>query len=358
LPQEDGVKPTIARLDSTTASALLGLMPHVWVQDWDSDFFPETFRWRYLDKPSDGGTWLALDGRRCVAVLDSYLRPYLLEGRRILMREPCDWFCLPNYRRFGLGLKLMCLMMDEPEPIITVGPTNEGLSIMAPLGWQRLSDVQRMVLPVTLRSLAGNALRRRGARYAKYARAIPGFVPVRSPRIVPPPAAAARIEEWRPGQKLSIPIPQRNGLLELLELADLEWICGAPSRFIRPIVLVFLFGCEPVGLSLSQLEPSATGPDARIVHLQISDPSQPVTDWIVSETARRLAQAGAGVIRCRASTPQKVTALKKTGFIAAPAQSTYWWAKDGTPAPSIIDIGYLRASDALPFDAAATLRVH
>jgi hypothetical protein len=350
------VKPTIARLDSTTASALLRLMPHVWIQDWDSDFFPETFRWRYLDKPSDGGTWLALDDEQCVAVLDSYVRPYLLDGRRILIRETCDWFCLPNYRRFGLGVKLMCLMMDAPEPIITVGPTDSGTSIMLPLGWQRLSDVQRMVLPVTLRSLAGNLLRRRGARYAKYARAIPGLVPVRSPRIIPPPAAAARVEVWRPGQKLGSPIPQRDGLLELLELADLEWICAAPSGFIRPIVLVFLFGCEPVGLSLSQLEPSATGPDARIVHLQISDPSQAVTDWIVSETARRLAQAGAGVIRCRASTAQKVTALRKSGFIAAPPQSVYWWAKDGTPPPSIVDVGYLRASDALPFDAAATLR--
>ena len=352
------MKPTIARLDSTTAPALLRLMPQVWVQDWDPDFFPETFRWRYLDKPSDGGTWLALDNELCVAVFDSYLRPYLLNGCRILMRETCDWFCLPNYRRFGLGLKLLCLMMDAPEPIITVGPTDAGISIMLPLGWQRLSDVQRMVLPLTLRSLAGNLLRRREVRHAKYARAIPGFVPVRSPRIAPPPAADARVEEWRSGQSLSMPIPQGDGLLELLELADLEWICAAPPGFIRPIVLDFLFGRVPVGLSVSQLEPSASGPDARIVHLQISDASQPIADWIVSETARRLAQAGAGVIRCRASTPQKVVALRKTGFIAAPAESVYWWAKDGTPPPSIIDLGYLRASDALPFEAAATLRAH
>jgi hypothetical protein len=250
----------------------------------------------------------------------------------------------------------MCLMMDAPEPTLTVGPSDVGISIMLPLGWQRLPDVQRMVLPVTLRGLAANLLRRREVRQAKYARAIPGFVPVRSPRIAPPPAADARVEEWRSGQSLSIPIPQGDGLLELLELPDLEWIYAAPPGFIRPIVLVFLLGGEPVGLSLSQIEPSVTGPDARIVHLQISDPSQPVTDWIVSETAGRLAQAGAGVIRCRASTPEKVAVLRKAGFIAAPAESACWWAKDGTPPPSIIDVGYLRGSDALPFPAAATLR--
>jgi hypothetical protein len=331
-------------------------MPDVWGQDWDPDFFPETFRWRYLDRPSDGGTWLALDHEQCVAVLDSYIRPYLLDGRRISVRETCDWHCLPHYRQFGVGLKLLRMMMDQPEPIIVVTPTDAASSIMPRLGWKRPSEVQRMVLPVTLRGLAGNLLRRRSRRYAKHARAIPSFVPVRPPRVVPRPAAA-RVEEWRPGQKLSIPVPQRDGLVELLEPTDLEWFCAAPPGFMRPIVLVFLFGSEPVGLSLSQLEPSSSGLDARIVHLQISNFPQPVTDWIVSETSRRLAEEGAGVIRCRASTPQKVTALRKTGFITAPAEPAYWWAKDGTPPPSIIDVGYLRASDALPFDAAATLRV-
>src|SRR5206468_1363808 len=124
-----------------------------------------------------------------------------------------------------------------------------------------------------------------------------------------------RVEEWRPGRKLDIPVPERDGLLELLEPADLDWFYAAPHRFIRPIVLIFSISSEPVGLSLSQLEPSASGPDGKIVHLQIANLAQPVTDWIVSETARRLVQAGAGVIRCRASISQTIAALRRTGFI-------------------------------------------
>jgi hypothetical protein len=350
------VRARFARLDSTTAPALLKLMPSIWLQEWNEDFFPATFRWRYLEKPSDGGTWMVFDKDRCIAMLDSYIRPYLLDGRRVLLRETADWFCAPEYRPFGFGLKLIRIMMDAPEPIINIGGTEVNLAILPRLGWKLLSEAQGMILPVTLRGLAGNLLRRGGARFAKYARAVPGFVPVRPPRSAPPPAADARVEEWRPGSKLAFPVPRRDGLIPLLELADLEWLYEAPPGFIRPLVLVFLLGDEPVGVSLSQLEPSASGLDARIVHLQMSNLAQPVVNWIISATARRLSQEGVGFIRCRASIAPTITALRRTGFIATPPQPVYWWAKDGTPPPSVIDVGYLRADDALPFDAAATLR--
>jgi hypothetical protein len=349
------VKPIVAPLDSTTAPALLRLLPYIWLQDRDEDFYREAFRWRYLEKPSNDSTWMAMANEECVATLDSYIRPYLLDGRRILVREPADWFCLPKYRPFGLGLRLMRIMMDATEPSITIGGSDATLSILPRLGWKPLPEVQRMILPVTLRGLAGNLLRRRAALHAKYARAIPGGIPVRTPRKAPPPAAYASVDEWRPGSKLALPIPRRDGLVELLELADLEWIYAAPPSFIHPMVSVFRLGDEPVGVSLAQLEPSATGPDGRIVHLQISSPEQAVANWIVSETACRLARAGAGFIRCRASTPLTITALRKTGFITAQSEPAYWWAKDRTPPPSMIDVGYLRADDALPFEAARTL---
>jgi hypothetical protein len=113
--------------------------------------------------------------------------------------------------------------------------------------------------------------------------------------------------------------------------------------------------CRPIGLSLSQIEPSASGPDGKIVHLQITNLDQSVIDWVISQTAKRLAQAGADVIRCRASSPQTIAALQRTGSIAAPSQPVHWWARGGGSPPSAIDVGYLCANDALPLDAAATL---
>jgi hypothetical protein len=346
------VKPIVTRLESTTAPALLRLMPSLWSQDWDADFLSMMFRWRYVDRPADGGTWLALDQDECVAVIDSFIRPYLLDFQRVPVRETADWFCLPKYRSIGLGLRLMRIMMESPEPIVVIGGTDATVSLLPRLGWKRLPDVQTMILPVTLRGLAGNLLRRRSRRRARWARRIPGFVPARSPRRAPPPAGDAHVEDWRPGRPISIPVPQRDGLVELLEPDDLDWIYATPRGFSQPIMFVFRLDGKPVGASLCQLEPCAFGLDGRLVHLQISSSVQSVADWIVSETVRRLARMGAGFIRCRASIPLTITALRRTGFIAAHPEPAHWWAKDRTPPPAVIDVGYLRGDDALPLAAA------
>jgi hypothetical protein len=350
----DSVKPVITRLDSTTAASLLRLMPSVWAEDWGADILRETFRWRYFDRPSGGETRLMMDQDQCIAMLDSYLRPYLLDLRRIVVREGADWFCLPKYRPLGLGLKLMRMMMALPEPMIAIGGTDATVSLLPLLGWKPLPAVQNMILPITLRGLVSTLLRRWWPRHVKRAAAIPRFIPVHLPRRMPPPAPDAEVIEWRPGDKLDMPVPQRNGLIALLDPTDLEWFYAGPRELFRPMVLLFRVGGEPVGISLSQLEPSALGPEGRIVHLQLAGREQPVTNWVVSETVRRLSQAGAGSIQCRASNPLTITALRKTGFIAARSQPAFWWAKNDVPPPSGMDVGYLRADDALPFGVIRT----
>jgi len=159
-------------------------MPSAWRQRWGAGFLGEILRWqRYVDRPSDGGTWLAFDRDECLAVIDSFIRPYLLDFRRVLVRETADWFRLAKYR--PLGLKPMRIMMASPEAIVVIGGTDATVSLLPRLGWKRLPAVQRMILPVTLRSLVGNLLlRRRGSRSVKAAAAIPGSNPVRLPRKV------------------------------------------------------------------------------------------------------------------------------------------------------------------------------
>src|SRR5438094_250524 len=85
-------------------------------------------RWRYDARPSGGGIWLAGHDGQCVAMLDSFVRPYLLDGRRILVREGCDWYCLPKYRPLGLGVRLMREMMACPEPMLSIGGRNATLA--------------------------------------------------------------------------------------------------------------------------------------------------------------------------------------------------------------------------------------
>ena len=79
------------------------------------------YRWRYLECPSLLG-YLALDGDECVASLWAFLSPYRIAGRgRDVPRDLHDWFCRPDLRGSGIGVRLMQTMMRRTEPIVTVG---------------------------------------------------------------------------------------------------------------------------------------------------------------------------------------------------------------------------------------------
>jgi hypothetical protein len=342
----------LTQLDETNRPAFEGLLAHAWEQNWGPELAHALIDWRYYDRPSGGGTWLASNAGQFVAMLDSFVRPYLLDGRRILVREGCDWYCLPKYRALGLGVRLMREMMDSPEPMLSIGGSNTTLEILPRLGWTRLPDVRKYVLPLKARGLAGALLRGRWPAGEVYARTIPGFIPLRPPRRAPaPPSGVARVAEWLPGTPAVLSVRPHQGLVQLLDQADLDWIARMPPGVARPLGLNFLLGDTPVGFTLSQIEPTITGLDGCIVHLQIAHPAQAVADWVVAETASRLAARGVGMIRCLASSRDKAAALRKAGFFERGPLPGYWWPKDGLPAPSSIDVGYLHADHAMPLPA-------
>jgi hypothetical protein len=342
----------LAQLDETNRPAFEALLAHAWRQNWGPELARDLIRWRYYDRPSGGGTWLICNGDQCVAMLDSFVRPYLLDGRRIMVREGGDWFCLPKYRPLGLGIRLMRETMASPEPKLSIGGSNATLAILPRLRWKRLPDVYKFVLPIKVRCVAGALLRGRWPAGEFYARAIPGFIPLRHPRPTAPPATGVcRVAEWLPGTPAVLPAPRGQGLVQLLGQADLDWIARAPHDVAQALGLTFFLDEEPVGFSLSKLEPAITGFDSCIVHLQIACADQSVADWIVAETASRLAARGAGMIRCLASSPEKVMALRRAGFLPRKSLPSYWWPKTGAPPPSHIDAGYLRGDDAMNFPA-------
>lgn len=269
----------LTQLDETNRPAFEALLVNVWRQTWGPELARALIRWRYYERPAGGVTWLACNNGRCVAMLDSFVRPYLLDGRRILVREGCDWYCLPKYRPLGLGIRLMRELMACPEPGLSIGGRDVTLATLPRLGWTRLPDVHNYVLPVTARSVAGALLRQRWPHREAYASVIPGFIPLRWPRRAPaPPGGACRIAEWRPERPTVLPAPQDQGLVQLLEQADWDWIARMPPGIAQPLGLVFFLDDTPVGFSLSQIEPTKTGLEGRIVHLQIADPVHAVVN--------------------------------------------------------------------------------
>jgi hypothetical protein len=342
----------LTQLDETNRPAFEALLAHAWGQNWGPDLARALIRWRYYDRPSGGGTWLACNDGKCVAMLDSFVRPYLLDGRRILVREGADWYCLPKYRPLGLGVRLMRAMMACPEPMISIGGSDATQATLPRLGWTRLPDVQRYVLPIKARGVAGALLRNRWPAGEAYAKAIPGFISLRKPRRPrAPPNGAGRVAEWRLGTPAVLPVPQRHGLVQLLDEVDQDWMARMPPGVAQPLGLAFFLDDAPVGFSLSQIEPAISGLDGCIVHLQIAHPAQAVVDWVVAETASRLESRDVGIIRCSASSPEKAAALGRAGFVARGPLPSYWWPKAGISTPSGTDGGYLRADDAIPFPA-------
>jgi hypothetical protein len=342
----------LVQLDETNRASFEALLAQAWRQNWEPDLARAILRWRYHDRPSGGGAWLACHDGECVAMLDSFVRPYLLDGRRILVREGCDWYCLPKYRPLGLGMRLMQKMMAGAEPMISIGGSETTQAVLPRLGWTRLPDVEKYVLPLTARGLAGALLRNRWPDRETYAKAVPGFVPLRRPRRASAPSGGVgRVVDWRPGRLAAVPLPQRPGLVQLLEEADQDWMAQMPSGLAETCGLVFLIDEAPVGFSLSQIEPTVAGLDGCVVHLQIASPDPAVGAWIVAETALRLAARGVGIIRCNTSNPDKAAALRRAGFVARGPLASYWWTKTREAPPATSDVGYLRADDAMPLAA-------
>lgn len=343
----------ILPLDEAARPALERLLVDAWVQNWGSGLARRLADWRYKDR-SPGDTWLAFDGDRCVAMLDSVVRPYLLDGCRILVRETCDWFCLPEYRPLGLGITLMRRVMASPEPLLSIGGSQATLALLPRLRWKPLPAAKRYVLPISARGLAGAVLRTRWPARERLANAIPSRLSLRPPRGAQAPGVrfgAARIRECRPEMVQALPLPTGRGLVQLLEEPEAGWFGRIPQELAHPLGLLFLLDDKPVGFSLSQIEPTASGLDGCILHLQIAHAAQEVVNWVVTGTAQALAERGVGFIHCRASAPAKIEALRMAGFLARTPCPSYWWNRTDTPVPSLLDAGYLRADDAIPFPA-------
>jgi len=316
---------SLAPLSESNAAAAQKLLLRFWHQNWPAEFGARFFQWRYRERPRTAAL-LAFDGDKCVATIGAMIRTYLLGGNQTQVCETCDWFCLPEYRQLGLGLKLIREVMERPEPIIVVGGTDATRGLLPRLGWQVLPEVGNYFLPLSGRVFAAFGLRRFRAGSERWARAIPSGINVRRVRQAPPPSPSAEMFTLNSGPP-SLPTPPvaEFALAALLDGENLEWLARAPSEVGKLAALEFRIDGAPVAVSISMLETRPEGPCAKILHFQSSTPDLAVVEWIVSETAMHLASRGAGLIFCRASCPLISSALRRTGFLAGKPFPAFCW---------------------------------
>lgn len=322
------------------------LVRGAWKRDWSDEVAQDYIAWRYGARGA-GETLIAVEGERCIGILDSFIRPYWIGGRRQAVRETCDWFCLPEYRSFGVGLHLMRRMMMKPEPILVVGGTSYTRDLLPRLKWARLPDVGTFMLPLLAGTVAGLAMRSRWQRGARLARFFANLPLVREIPRLPPPSAKAEARVRLSGDADSLPSIAPYVLAPELETSVLDWLARAPAVLGEFVLLYFFCDGEPAGVSISRLQKLAFGRVAQIAHVHAA--RFEMIDWMVSETVHQLIARGAGAVLCRTSCPFTSNALSALGFRRRKPIQAFWWPADGLPPPGPFNLTQLQADDALQF---------
>lgn len=317
------------------------LLRDAWMQNWDDKLGREIIRWRFYERPH-GQPWVACNDDSCVGMIDSMLRPHMLDGHRVWIRQSADWFCLPNHRT-GIGLMLLNRVVTQGEPVLVIGGTGFTQQGLPKFGFRKLGSARYYVRPVTLRGLAGNLLRRRWWQQERLAQMMPHISWRMVERHRPMNGQVSLMDE-----NYEIPPPTGDGLVEIIEPWHWQWLLKMPRPMATPVGLAFSINDKFVGCSISQLEQTAVDPDGRILHLQFVNPD--VGRWIINSTVNFLRECNVGFVRCAATTEIKFKLFEEAGFIYTQPMPIHWYSRH-VPPPIQVDAGYLHADDAMPLQA-------
>ena len=318
----------------------------LWKRDWSTDTAETYFSWRYRARES-GDTLVATDQGRCIGILDSFTRPYWIGGRQQTVRETCDWFCLPEYRAFGVGLHLMRRMMAKPEPILVIGGGSYTRNLLPRLKWGRLPDVSNYFLGVNARTVAALAAYKRWPAGIALARAVPSIPLWRIAKRVAP-SAKCEVRLRLLGETTDVGAVAPYAVSPTLGVGVLDWLAHAPEVLGQFIQLSFYCEGKLTGVSISRLEEfSSFGRFAQIVHLHAA--RLETIDWMLGVTVNHLVEQGAGAILSRISCPAAAGALSGLGFWRRPPSPVHWWPAKALPPTGMLNLTALQADDALQF---------
>lgn len=338
---------SIIPLREADQASVRTLLLRSWQRDWTGELMERYFAWRYGSR-GPGETLVACDQGRCIGILDSFIRPYWIEGRREAVRETCDWFCLPEYQRLGVGLHLMRRMMAKPEPILLLGGSNATLDLVPRLKWARLPNAERFLLPVSATAAAARLAHRLGCYGIALARMIPDVRLIRRIRRAPPPSASAEVRPRTRGAAVEDAAEVTgHDFAPSLDTATLDWFASAPDVLGEFASLSFFSEGKLVGVSVSRLQKLTFGCEAQLVHVHAT--RLELIDWIAGETVQHLIDRGAGAIACETSCPVTGRALRALGFVRRRAVPVHWWHANKPPPSGVLNMTSLRADDALAF---------
>ncbi|RIL01576.1 MAG: hypothetical protein DCC71_17495, partial [Proteobacteria bacterium] len=120
----------------------------VWTRPRSDSFY----RWRYEELPLHR-TWLALRDGEVLAMECAFARPYRVGDEVVEFLEVFDWYCLPELRNSGLGVRVQQRLMKE-SPCLLVGGSPDTQGLLPRLKFKIAGEAGRFVLPLGADRLA------------------------------------------------------------------------------------------------------------------------------------------------------------------------------------------------------------
>jgi hypothetical protein len=83
------------KVERATRQAFYDTLLTFWDQKWQGEFQREFLAWRF-ERRTDGETLVAVSGSKCIALLDTFVRPYRVGEQQVLVREPAIGIACPT----------------------------------------------------------------------------------------------------------------------------------------------------------------------------------------------------------------------------------------------------------------------
>jgi len=327
----------IVELGPAQMPALRRFAERVWTRPRDDAFY----RWRYEALPLHRA-WLAMRDGEVLAMECAFERPYRIGDAVEPVLEVFDWYCLPELRNSGLGVRVMQRLMKE-RPCLLVGGSDDTRGLLPRLKWQIVTEATRFVLPLGVERLA-DAIRKRAPVPAFAARlgarallARPGRRP--RPRLVPPGGRVLAVAGVGEEVQALYRGPIAYAALPLWPESLLRWLLDAHPSAGHFLPLYFAQGERLRGWTLTRIYGAPHGCDAELVECFAPDPTPDLYTWMVSETAVRVASFAPGLLGACTPCPILGAALRSNGFVESNRNPVQLWRPGQPPLAGPVLIG-------------------
>jgi len=319
----------IVELRPDLLPALRRFAERVWVRPRSDAFY----RWRYESLPLHRA-WLAMRDGEVLAMEAAFERPYRFGDAIEPVLEVFDWFCLPDLRNSGLGIRVMQRLMQE-RACLLVGGSADTRGLLPRLKWQIVTEAKRYALPLGVERLAAAVQRRTrvpAALAQVAARALlarPGVRP--RPRAVPKSARVVAVAGVGDEVQALYRGPIGYDALPLWPSELLRWMLDGHPSVGHFVPLYFAEGERLRGWTLTRIYGAPHGCDAELVECFAPEPSEELYTWMVSETALRAAAFRPGLLGANTPCPHLQAALERNGFVASGTNPVQLWRPGHPP---------------------------